>query len=88
MTLHYLIACSSPQYREILTKCRAEKRTAREPKLTDGGEVFMPDDHSVAESSSTWGVVNVETAESGNPAEELKSASTKMPWVISKCGRT
>jgi 1-phosphatidylinositol-3-phosphate 5-kinase len=45
----------------------------------------MPDDHSVAESSSTWGVVNVETAEPGNPAEELKSASTKMPWVISEC---
>jgi 1-phosphatidylinositol-3-phosphate 5-kinase len=45
----------------------------------------MPDDHSVAESSSTWGVVNVEAAETGNPAEELKSASTKMPWVISEC---
>lgn len=80
-----LIACSSSQYREILAKSRAEKRTAREPKLTDGGEAFMPDDHSVAESSSTWGVVNVETAEPGNPAEELKSASTKMPWVISQC---
>ncbi|KAG2367706.1 hypothetical protein BDR07DRAFT_1392731 [Suillus spraguei] len=76
------LALNSPQYREILAKSRAEKRTAREPKLTDGGEAFMPDDHSVAESSSTWGVVNVETAEPGNPAEELKSASTKMPWVI------
>ncbi|OAX36749.1 hypothetical protein K503DRAFT_867357 [Rhizopogon vinicolor AM-OR11-026] len=76
------LALNSPQYREILTKSRAEKRTVREPKLTDGGEAFMPDDHSVTDSSSTWGVVNVETAESGNPADELKSASTKMPWVI------
>ncbi|KAG0707565.1 hypothetical protein DFH29DRAFT_994993 [Suillus ampliporus] len=76
------LALNSPQYREILAKSRIEKRSSREPKLTDGGEAFMPDDHSVAESSSTWGVVNVETAESGNPAEELKSAPTKMPWVI------
>ncbi|KAJ7508636.1 hypothetical protein B0H11DRAFT_2153074 [Mycena galericulata] len=44
------------------------KRTAREAKLTDG-EAFMPDDRSVAESTSTWGVVDV--------------ASSKLPWAIS-----
>ncbi|KAH7930487.1 hypothetical protein BV22DRAFT_65990 [Leucogyrophana mollusca] len=77
------LALNSPQYRDMLAKSRAEKRTAREPKLTDGGEAFMPDDHSVAESSSTWGVVNVEAGESVNPTDELKSPSTKFPWAIS-----
>ncbi|KAJ7150253.1 hypothetical protein C8R46DRAFT_1166756 [Mycena filopes] len=52
----------------MLSKSRAEKRTAREAKLTEG-EAFMPDDRSVAESTSTWGVVEV--------------ASSKLPWAIS-----
>jgi 1-phosphatidylinositol-3-phosphate 5-kinase len=69
----------------MLAKARAEKRTTREPKLTEGGEAFMPDDQSVAESSSTWGVVNVDTSDSVNPTDELKSPSTKMSWVICKC---
>ncbi|KAH7886184.1 hypothetical protein F5I97DRAFT_2026417 [Phlebopus sp. FC_14] len=77
------LALNSPQYRDMLNKSRAEKRTVREPKVTEGGEAFMPDDHSVAESSSTWGVVNVETSDTVNPTDELKSPSTKMPWVIS-----
>ena len=68
----------------MLARSRAEKRTAREAKLNDSGEVFMPDDRSVAESTSTWGVVNVETAEGADPTEDLKVPSSKLPWAISK----
>jgi 1-phosphatidylinositol-3-phosphate 5-kinase len=67
----------------MLAKSRAEKRTAREAKLTDG-EVFMPDDRSVAESTSTWGVVDVDAAELADPTEDLKVASSKLPWAICK----
>lgn len=67
----------------MLTKSRAEKRTTREPKLTDGGEAFMPDDRSVfSESNSTWGVVNVDVSESADPTEDLKVPSSKLPWAI------
>lgn len=66
----------------MLAKSRAEKRHAREPRLTDGGEAFMPDDRSIAESNSTWGVVNVETTESANPTEDLRVPSSKLPWAI------
>ncbi|KAG6334021.1 hypothetical protein ID866_5064 [Astraeus odoratus] len=76
------LSLNSTQYRELLAKSRAEKRTVREPKLTEG-EAFMPDDHSVTDSSSTWGVVNVDISDSLNPTDELKAVSTKMPWVIS-----
>jgi 1-phosphatidylinositol-3-phosphate 5-kinase len=68
----------------MLAKSRAEKRSAREPKLTEGGEAFMPDDRSIAESTSTWGVVNVETTESVNPTEELRTPSSRLPWAICK----
>ncbi|KAF9245716.1 hypothetical protein BU15DRAFT_85418 [Melanogaster broomeanus] len=76
------LALNSSLYRDMLAKSRAEKRTIREPKLTEG-EAFMPDDKSVAESSSTWGVVNVDASDSVNPMDELKSPSTKMSWVFS-----
>ncbi|KAI0068031.1 hypothetical protein BV25DRAFT_1986869 [Artomyces pyxidatus] len=76
------LALNSPQYRDMLAKSRAEKRQAREPKLTDGGEAFMPDDRSVADSTSTWGVVNVEVAEGANPTDELRVPSSKLPWAI------
>lgn len=76
---------SSPQYREMLSKSRAEKRTAREAKLTEGGEAFMPDDHSVAESTSTWGVVNVDPSDFPDPTEDLRVASSKLPWAICTC---
>ncbi|KAI6136259.1 hypothetical protein F5141DRAFT_1185294 [Pisolithus sp. B1] len=76
------LALNSIQYREMLAKSRAERRTVKEPKLTEG-EAFMPDDHSVTDSSSTWGVVNVDTMDSLNPTDELKSTSPKMSWVIS-----
>lgn len=67
----------------MLAKSRAEKRSAREPKLTDGGgEAFMPDDWSVAESSSTWGVVNVDSSDAADPTEELRVPSSKLPWQI------
>ena len=67
----------------MLAQSRAEKRTAREAKLNDNGEAFMPDDQSVAESSSTWGVVNVDPVEtSADPTEDLKIASSKLPWAI------
>ncbi len=67
----------------MLTKSRVEKRTAREPRLTDG-EAFMPDDRSVAESTSTWGVVNVDASELADPTEDLKVPSSKLPWAICK----
>ncbi|KAF7337658.1 1-phosphatidylinositol-3-phosphate 5-kinase [Mycena sanguinolenta] len=77
------LALNSPQYRDMLLKSRAEKRTAvREAKLSEG-EAFMPDDRSVAESTSTWGVVEVDPADSANPTEDLKVASSKLPWAIS-----
>jgi len=74
--------CSSPQYRDMLAKSRAEKRTAREAKL-EGGEVFMPDDRSMAESTSTWGVVNIDSVDSADPTEDLRVPSSKLPWAIS-----
>lgn len=69
----------------MLTKSRAEKRTAQQARVTEGGEVFMPDDRSVAESTSTWGVVNVDVADSADPTEDLKVPSSKLPWAISMC---
>lgn len=67
----------------MLTKSRAEKRTAQQARVTEGGEVFMPDDRSVAESTSTWGVVNVDVTDSADPTEDLKVPSSKLPWAIS-----
>ena len=65
-----------------MTRSRVEKRIAREVRLPDGSEAFMPDDHSVAESTSTWGVVNVDAAELADPTEDLKVPSSKLPWAI------
>ncbi|KAF9817765.1 hypothetical protein IEO21_03224 [Rhodonia placenta] len=79
------LALNSPQYRELLLASRAEKRQSKEPKLSDGGEVFMPDDRSIAESTSTWGVVNVESSGGVDPTEELRVPSSKQPWAICKC---
>ncbi|PIL31519.1 hypothetical protein GSI_06221 [Ganoderma sinense ZZ0214-1] len=73
------LALNSPQYREMLSKSRAEKRLARE----SGGEAFMPDDWSIAESTSTWGVVNVDSTDGADPTEELRVPSSKLPWAIS-----
>lgn len=66
----------------MLAKSRAEKRHAKEAKVTEGGEAFMPDDKSVADTISTWGVVNVDSTESGDPTEELRVPSSKLPWAI------
>lgn len=74
---------SSQQYRDMLAKSRAEKRQSREPRLTEGGEAFMPDDRSVAGSTSTWGVVNIDPSEVGDPADELRAPSSRLPWAIS-----
>ncbi|KZT04073.1 uncharacterized protein LAESUDRAFT_738031 [Laetiporus sulphureus 93-53] len=60
----------------------AVKRQTRELKLTDGGEAFMPDDRSVAESTSTWGVMNVDSPETYDPMEELRVPLSKQPWAI------
>ncbi|KAF7303001.1 1-phosphatidylinositol-3-phosphate 5-kinase [Mycena kentingensis (nom. inval.)] len=77
------LALNSPQYRDMLSRSRAEKRTAvREAKLSEG-EAFMPDDKSVAESTSTWGVVDVDADELPDPTEDMKIASSKLPWAIS-----
>jgi 1-phosphatidylinositol-3-phosphate 5-kinase len=68
----------------MLAKSRADKRQAKEPRIaTDSGEAFMPDDNSIAESSSTWGVVNVEVNENANPTEDMRVPSSKLPWQIS-----
>ncbi|KAJ7597343.1 hypothetical protein C8J56DRAFT_316262 [Mycena floridula] len=77
------LALNSPQYRDMLAKSRADKRTAREAKLTEGGEQFMPDDTSAAETTSTWGVVNVDASSDFDPTEDLKVPSSKLPWAIS-----
>ncbi|KAI0035107.1 hypothetical protein K488DRAFT_43997 [Vararia minispora EC-137] len=77
------LALTSPQYRDMLTKSRAEKRQAREAKIiSEAGEAFMPDDRSIAESSSTWGVVNLEASEGLNPTDDLRLPSSKLPWAI------
>lgn len=47
----------------------------------DGVEAF-PDDRSVAESASTWGVVNVDSGDGADPTEELRVPSSKLPWAI------
>ncbi|KAH9065873.1 hypothetical protein EDB87DRAFT_1776509 [Lactarius vividus] len=76
------LALNSQQYRDMLAKSRAEKRQSREPRLTEGGEAFMPDDRSVAGSTSTWGVVNIDPSENGDPTDELRAPSSKLPWAI------
>ncbi|KAH6916651.1 1-phosphatidylinositol-3-phosphate 5-kinase, partial [Coprinopsis sp. MPI-PUGE-AT-0042] len=77
------LALNSPQYHEFLTKSRAEKRTARvEAKVMEASEAFMPDDRSVSDSTSTWGVVNVDSVDSADPTEDLRVASSKHPWQI------
>lgn len=68
----------------MLAKSRAEKKTAREAKLSEGSEAFMPDDGSIADSSSTWGVVNVDSTDSADPTEDLRAPSSKLPWAISR----
>lgn len=67
----------------MLARSRADKKIAREPKLTEG-ELFMPDDKSIAESTSTWGVVNIDSVDSADPTEDLRLPSSKLPWAISK----
>jgi 1-phosphatidylinositol-3-phosphate 5-kinase len=69
----------------MLAKSRADKqRTGRaDPTLFEGTEAFMPDDGSVAESTSTWGVVNVDAVETIDPTEDPRSFSSKLPWAIS-----
>lgn len=70
-------------YREMLTKSRAEKRIAKEPRVAnDSNEAFMPDDSSIAESASTWGVVQVDSITGGDPTEDLKMPSSKPPWAV------
>jgi len=43
----------------------------------------MPDDRSVAGSTSTWGVVHFDPFENGDPTDELRAPSSKFPWAIS-----
>jgi 1-phosphatidylinositol-3-phosphate 5-kinase len=43
----------------------------------------MPDDRSVAGSTSTWGVVHIDPFENGDPTDELRSPSSRLPWAIS-----
>jgi 1-phosphatidylinositol-3-phosphate 5-kinase len=66
----------------MLIKSKAEKRNVKEARLCEGGEAFMPDDCSVADSNSTWGVVNVNSSSESNPTEDLRVPSSKLPWAI------
>jgi len=75
------ISFSSPTYRDTLAKSR---KIAREAKLTEGSEAFMPDECSIADSSSTWNVVNVDSAETVDPTGELRVPSSKLPLAISE----
>lgn len=45
----------------------------------------MPDDKSVAESTSTWGVVNVDSSDDWDPTQDLRVPSSKQPWAICEC---
>ena len=67
----------------MLARSRAEKRQSREPRLTEVSEVFMPDDRSVTGSTSTWGVVHLDAPENGDPTDELRAPSSRLPWAIS-----
>lgn len=70
----------------MLAKSRADKRTAKaESALFEGTEAFMPDDGSVAESTSTWGMVNMDATDMIDPNEDPRSFSSRLPWAISKC---
>jgi 1-phosphatidylinositol-3-phosphate 5-kinase len=82
LSLCLIPGTSSPQYRDMLAKSRAEKRTAREARLNENGEIFMPDDRSIAESNSTWGVVNMDPSDLADPTEDLKVPSSKLPWAV------
>lgn len=75
------ISFSSPTYRDTLAKSR---KIAREAKLTEGSEAFMPDECSIADSSSTWNVVNVDPTETVDPTGELRVPSSKLPLAISE----
>lgn len=44
----------------------------------------MPDDHSFTESNSTWGVIDIDSADIGNPTDDLRVPSSKLPWAICK----
>lgn len=66
----------------MLAKSRAEKRLVKEPKLADGEEAFMPDDCSITDTNSTWGVVNVDSGDDANPTEDLRVPSSKLPWAM------
>lgn len=71
-----------------MTKSRLEQRAiARDIKVAEGVEAFMPDDNSMAETGSTWGVVNVGSSEGGDLTQELRVSSSKKPLVISKFSR-
>lgn len=55
--------------------------------MSESGEAFMPDDRSIAESNSTWGMVNVDSRDlddTANPTEDLRVPSSKSPWAISQ----
>jgi len=44
----------------------------------------MPDECSIADSSSTWNVVHVDSTETVDPTGELRVPSSKLPLAISE----
>lgn len=60
---------SSPKYKEDLLKFR-EKRS----RTAEVSEAFMPDDASIGDTASNWGVVNVDKSEVSG---ELSNTSVK-----------
>lgn len=65
----------------MLAKSRADKRNAKEPKLSENSEAFMPDDSSVADSLSTWGVVNIDASDDVSPTDDLRVPSSTFPAI-------
>ncbi|KAF8665459.1 hypothetical protein AX16_000477 [Volvariella volvacea WC 439] len=77
------LALSSSQYRDMLARSRAEKRTVvREAKLEE--RTHLSDAISVTDSTSSgWGFVNVDTTDTVDPTEDLRMPSSRSPWLIS-----
>jgi hypothetical protein len=55
--------------------------------ISESAEKFMPDDHSTAESTSSWGVVDMDHVEDeGDAAQVLNSSSgSEHVWCGSSC---
>lgn len=74
---------SSRQYREMLTRSRAEKRVMSDAQLAQR-ETSMLDDQLSMDTDTTWDIVELDTKVERSPTEELKNPSSKLPWAFCK----